>query len=460
MSDPQAAAPATPTKPATSLRRRIMVNFAWIGSSQAVIAGLGLISLMLTARALGPAGLGVLALIEAYARSIARLCHPEPWQALIRHGAVSLEQGRPDELGRLAWLSLMVDLAGGLLAALVGVALAGLAVRFLPAAEGQGAWLALAALSLAIVPRPTAMGLLRLYDRFDVLARLDMAIALLRLGLTALAWAAGLGLGAFVALFVIWAVADAVLPFVFARREMARHGHHLRPASPRAVLAAHPGLARLFVTSNINVTLRQLRQRLDVVLLSTVLPAAGLGLYQLARRIGEAALRLGRPLGQILFPEFARLAARGDMARLRRLMLLAALGVAAVILLILAPFAWQMKPLLALVFGPDFAAAAGTVNIMAAAVAAYMAGIICGPALMCLSRDRAMAAITGLSTALFFAALIPVARAWGAEGAAFVHLLTNIVTLILFLAVALRASRHWRPDPAGQRAATGKEASE
>lgn len=436
---------------AGGMRRRLVRNLAWVGSSQAVIAALGLVSLALTARALGPAGLGVLAVIEAYSRSIARLLHPEPWQVLIKHGTDALEAGDTQRFERLVWLSLVVDVVLGLLAAVVGIALAGLGARLMGAVGDHATLLALGAAASLVAPRPTAMGLLRIYDRFDLLARLDMTIAAFRLALVALAWATDAGLASFVLLFVAWTIADGLLPMLGALPEMRRRGHRLRPALPRRIAGENPGLLRLFVNSNVNVTLRQLRQRFDIVLLAGVLPAAALGHYQLARRIGEAALRLGRPLGQVTFPEFARLAARGDRQRLRRLLLWSSVGLSAVLLAVLVPLAMQMDRLLPLAFGPDFAGAAASVNIMAAAMALYMAGLTTGPALMSLDRDRALIIITGATTAFFFAALIPAARLWGAEGAAAMQLVGNGLWLAACIAVAMSATR---ADMAQGQAAT------
>lgn len=436
-----AAEQSPPVIKGRSLRNRLLRNFAWVGSSQAVIAVLGLLSLALTARTLGPAGLGILAVIEAYTRLIGRLAHPEPWQALIQYGTRAQEQDDRQAFGRLGWLSLMVDVTGGLLAAGLAIALAGWASGWMRAAEGHAALLMIGGVALAFSPRPTAMGLLRIYDRFDILARLDMVIALIRLVLTALAWALGLGLWAFVGLFVLWTIADGLLPMFFALREMRRNGDRLISAAPRQVLAENPGLLRLFVNSNVSVTLRQLRQRLDVLLLSAVLPAAALGLYQLARRIGEAALRLGRPVGQIIYPEFSRMAAQGNYRALRRLLLIATGALTGVLALLLLPAVLAMPALLPLIFGPDFAAAVPSVNIMAAAVALYIAGMTCAPALMSLSRDTAMMVITAVTTAIFLLGLIPAARAWGAEGAAAMHLITNAIWLIACLWVALSASR-------------------
>lgn len=421
------------------LRRRLAVNLAWIGSSQAVITLLGLASLALTARALGPAGLGVLAFIEAYARMIARLVHPEPWQALIQHGTRALECDDAGRFGQLVWLSLLADLLGGLLSAGIGLLLAHWVARWLQVASGHEQLLMLAAAATLIAPRPTAMGLLRIYDRFDLLARIDMTIALLRLVLIVLIWSMGMGLAWFVALMVVWTLAENLVPMALALREMRRRGHAVRSASVRGILQDNPGLLRLFVNSNVNVTLRQMRQRLDIILLAGVLPASALGLYQLARRIGDAALRIGRPLTQVFMPEFARLAAREEFGTLRRLMLAGSLGLGVVLLVLLVPLARGMDRILPFLFGPAFGDAVGTVNIMAVAMALYMASMSLGPALISLGRDRAMTVISAVTTLLFFAMLIPAAWIWQAEGAAAAHLVSNALWLAASATVAWAA---------------------
>lgn len=426
---------------AAGLHRRLIVNLAWIGSSQAVISLLGLTSLALTARALGPAGLGVLAFIEAYARMIARLVHPEPWQALIQHGTRALERGDAVGFGHLVWLSLLADLAGGLLATGIGILCAAWVAGWMQVAAGQAPLLMLAAAATLIAPRPTAMGLLRIYDRFDLLARIDMTIALLRLAMIAVTWWAGLGLSWFVALMVLWTVMENVIPMALALREMRRRGHAVRHAPLRQVLRDNPGLMRLFVNSNVTVTLRQMRQRLDIILLAGVLPASALGLYQLARRIGDAALRIGRPLTQVFMPEFARLAARQDYHTLRRLMLAGSLGLGGMLLVVMVPLAQVMDQLLPALFGQEFGQAAGTVNIMAAAMALYMASMSIGPAMISLGRDRAMTGITAVTTLLFFMMLVPGALLWQAEGAAATHLASNALWLAGTTTIAWRTLR-------------------
>ena len=71
--------------------RRILRNSSWVLAARTAGALLGLVSLALMARALGPAGLGLVAAAQAYTRIAGRLLRLEPWQSVIKFGAAALE---------------------------------------------------------------------------------------------------------------------------------------------------------------------------------------------------------------------------------------------------------------------------------------------------------------------------------------------------------------------------------
>ena len=433
--------------PVGSMRRRLLRNIAWLSSSQAAAAGMGIGALALTAQTLGPAGLGILAVIEAWARLLARLLHPEPWQALIQFGTAALEDGDRLRFRRLVWMSLVADMMLGLLVAITGVTLALLAGRWLGMEEGRAGLFALAAAASGLALRPTATGVLRIFDRFDRLARIDVAIASLRLSLVAVAWQAGASIEAFVWLFVVWTIADGIWPMLAAWSELRRRDLLPLRCGLQTLRLENPGVLRLFVTTNINVTLRQLRQRLDVLFLAPLLTPATLGFYQIGRRIADASLRLGRPLGQVVLPEFSRMAARGNLAGLRRALLIGSAGMLLVLAAPLSLAALYMRPLITTLFGADFAPASTSVTIMLGAAALQIAGLTLAPALISLHRDAALAWLTGLTTVLFFVALGPAVYLGGIEGAATMHLLVNGAWLVGCLWTGLRATRTPKAAP-------------
>lgn len=433
-------APVSPSlAPSSTLVRRLGKNLAWIFTSQAGISVLGLVSLGLTARTLGPAALGYLAMIEAYTRLTARFLHVEPWQAAVFYGTQALEDRDAPRFGRLMSLSLWADLAGGLLAGSVAILLAGPAARWMgmPAEDGV-LMLAVSSAALILAPRPTGIAALRIYDRFDILAMTDAGTALLRMTLIALAWLAGADLWAFVLILAVVTLADGLLPMVMALREMRRHGHRLAAIRPSAALAENPGFLALLWNSNLNVMLRQMTQRLDIILLAPMLPAAAIGFYQLARRIGEAALRIGRPFSQVVYPELTRMVARNQVAKLGRFVAMATLGLIAAEVAGLAVVIANMQAILVNVFGPGFEDAVPVVTVQAIAVAFYLAGMMFGPAMLAIGLARALSRVTLLTTIIFFAILVPMTRAMGIEGAAATHLVTNAIWLAICCWLTLR----------------------
>ena len=414
-------------------------NLKWIFSSQMAVAVLGMVFLAIAARTLGAAGLGLLALVEAYARIVARLTHFEPWQAVIRYGSEALEADEPERFGRLIGLSVLLDLAGGLLAALTALILLPLLAPLLGLDDAQQWLLAAGALAIVFSLRATGISLLRLYDRFDLLAKIDAAMAAFRVCLAVLAWALGAGLAGFVAIFVLISLIDGVLAFVAGRRQMRPKGHRIQYGRLRQTLDQNPGFLRLVWDSNLAVILRQTSQRLDVIILATLVPVASVGYYHIARRCGDAALRLGRPLSQAIYPELARFAARGETRRLSRIVRGISLGFAAVLVVVLVPVIWQLAPIIKAVFGPDYLPAVTAVSIQTVAVGIYLSGIILNPALLSLGQGRAMVRIGAMTAALFFILFIPMVSVFGVAGASGTHLICNVLWLGLGIWVLRRS---------------------
>jgi O-antigen/teichoic acid export membrane protein len=423
------------------LAARTFRNLKWIFLSQGAIAVLGTITLALSAQALGAAGLGVIALVEAYARIVARLIHLEAWQAAIRHGSEALEKEDGSRFGYLVGLSVQIDLAGGVLSALVALALAPVLAPTFGLEGEQGHLLSFAALAVLISLRSTGVALLRLYDRFDLLAKIDSATALLRLVLTALVFAFGGGLAAFVVVFIAFSIADGLAAYHYGLREMRQYGHRPKFGPLRDAIAANPGFLRLMWNSNLSVMLRESTQRLDTLILAALLPPTVIGYYHIARRVGEAANRLGRPLKQVLYPELTRLVARNEWDRVSRLVFGTTTAAAVVLAILLLPILSQIEAIITLVFGADFAPAAPVVAIQAVAVAVALAGVILGPALLSLEQDRSLVWAGAATAALFFVTLVPAVRVMGVSGAAAMRLISNLVYLLLCVLVVRQTLR-------------------
>ncbi|SMR71075.1 Membrane protein involved in the export of O-antigen and teichoic acid [Aliiroseovarius halocynthiae] len=415
--------------PRDQIALRLLRNLKWIFSSQIVIAVLGMVSLAISARALGAAELGALALIEAFARINARLVHIEPWQAMIQYGSSAMEEHDSTRFERLVGLSIVVDVLGGLAAATLILLLAPL-ISGTIGLEGSAAHLlSLGAIAVVLSLRATGVALLRLYDRFDQLAKIDTATAFMRLGLSAIAWLIGGNLLHFVIIFILFSLAEGVTAFLFGHREMRKREQTPRFGNLHSTLRQNRGFLRFMWNSNLAVILRQTTQRLDVVILGALVAPVFVGHYHIARKCGDAAIRLGRPIKQAIFPELSRLAASGDFARIRKTALWVSIGFCAILLAGVIPTLIYIGPILNAAFGEAFIAAAPVVSIQAVAVALFLAGVILGPVLLSLGRDRELMLIGAATAALFFILIYPFVVTFGVNGAALSHLISNTLWL-------------------------------
>ena len=419
-------------KPGRSLRSRLSRNLGWTFGSQLFISVAAVATLFITARALGPAGLGILALVESFVRIVDLILRLEPWQAVIRYAIQAQHRGDTDAFLRLIKLSVLIDAAGGLLSGSVCIILGFYTATWigLPADTGP-IYIAVFAIGLFISFRPTATAVLRIYDRFDVLARIDMASSVLRFLLSLLAWQLGLGIWAFLIIMLIQSLLDGTLCFIFAMREMRRRGHeNLLSAHGLAALRENPGILRFMWNSNFNVILRQSANRFDVLVLGAMMSPAAVGVYQLGKRVMNRLTKLAGPLRQTIYPELARLWDKGKIHQFNRLVLIFSGSILLLQLVIAVPFMLHMERVIAILFGPAFAGAGPVMNILLISAIIFASGVALNPALLAMGKDRMLVRVTMLSTLLFALSFLPFVHFWGVEGAAASNLIFNLTWTI------------------------------
>jgi O-antigen/teichoic acid export membrane protein len=304
--------------------RRILRNAGLVLGGKAATALLNLAAVSIAFRSLGAEAMGVLVLVNAFARAASSFVKFQSWQAVLRYGAGNLGPERRAEFHALlrftAGLDLAASAAGCLACAAVawtlGPSLFGWPKEVAPLA-------ALYATSVFFMVTATPTGLLRLFDRFDLLARRDALGAGVRLAGAALAAALGGGLPAFLGAWYAAIAVGGLALVTGAWGELRRRGLLGRggdaAAGGRRVRAseAHPGIWGFVWSTNLMTTLSLGSTHIAALCVGFVLGPSAAALFALARGVGEAALKPSRFLTPALYPELARLAAAGDQAGLR-----------------------------------------------------------------------------------------------------------------------------------------------
>ncbi|NVO56390.1 oligosaccharide flippase family protein [Rhodobacteraceae bacterium B1Z28] len=397
--------------------------------SQILIAVFGLATLIITARAVGPAAVGVLALVDAYVQVLDRLCRLEPWQAVIKYGSDALTEDDAQRFGHLVKLSVVIDIVGGLLAGTVAILLAPFLAPLIGLPEDNGSsYLVLVAIGLFLSLRPTGIAVLRIHDRFDLLAISDMVVAGLRLIGTIIVFLLDLGLWAFLALMLMHQVLTGLVAFFIALRELRRRGvKAFMPLKLRTALKQNPGFLRFLWNSNFNVVLRQSTQRLDVLVVGALLDVTSVGFYQVGKRIMTNIVRIGGPIRQVLYPEMTRLWSAREHGHFWKLVRYTSFLMFGFSLAISVPLAWKMPDLAVLLFGAEFEGAAPVMTILMFAAVIYLGGLSLNPTLLSMGLDRALVRTTMVATGVFAVSFVPLLFVLGIEGVALSHVIFNIV---------------------------------
>lgn len=300
-----------PERPSTVLRR-LGRNLKILLSGSAITALLGLATLALNTRALGPMDFGVLVLLQAYVVLLGRIFSFDTWQAIIRFGAASTAGGDSRRLLAIGNLAMVLDIASACAAGIAGLAFllllpgtVGLSAAYLPAAAAYTA-------SLFLLWPGAPTGLLRLFDRFTWLTAIAVGESASRFLVSAILFAADATIAAYLLAFAAIMVASSLVRTFLAIRELRAATGGLRLPARGELSGVAPDFIRFSAGSWITGTLNVTRREGTVLVVAALLGPPAAGLYGLALRIVRPIHDVAEIVRQALFPELSKLVAEGD----------------------------------------------------------------------------------------------------------------------------------------------------
>jgi O-antigen/teichoic acid export membrane protein len=222
----------------------------------------------------------------------------------------------------------------------------------------------------------TPIGLMRLFDRFDALARQTALVSFLRLAGSGVAFLLHAPIEGFL---LAWAVGQfggfVYLVAVTLRELKARN--LLTGFSWRGPLTeGMPGAWRFAWNTNLSATLDIALTHVVTLAVGALIGPAQAAYWRVGRQVADAIAKPARLLTPALYPELARLRAVGGEQTMWRLARHVGLLAGGVSVLLLAVSLLAGRPLLALVMGAGFAPAAA---VMTWQVAAAVVGIFALP---------------------------------------------------------------------------------
>ena len=403
--------------PDRSIMGRIMANTGALLGGRVVNALLGLAYIALTARSLGAVAMGVLVLINAYAQFLGEVVKFQSWQTVLNYGATPLIENDRPRLQQVIRFALLLDLIGSVAGVALGVAGAYLFSPALGWPDDMAGPAALYALSIFAMTSATAVGLLRLFDKFSWLAGEQAVSSGVRLIGCAICYWIHAPIGGFLLAWALGSLASFLYLGCMALREMHRHDllHDFSLAGPlsRGLAGAWKFAGATNFSSSLDVAFTHI-VTLAVGGLMGPEPAAR---WRIGRQVADGLAKPARLLIPALYPELARLRAAGGIAQMRSLAVRIGLlgGAAAAVLLAITAVAG--KPLLGLVMGQAFTGASGVMTWQVAAAAVAVLALPLEPMLVTLGAAGAAMRVRLGVCAAYLLVLAPLIEAFGLSGA-------------------------------------------
>ncbi len=428
---------------ADGIFRRVFKNAGFMLGGRATTGLLSLGTLGVAAQSLGAEKFGVLILVQTYVPVITALATFQSSQAVIKYGAVCLDEDDTPGLQALVKFTTLLDIAGVIVGSLLGYFAApyigphvGWSDEVISCAQPYSLLI-----PFSIVATPT--GLLRLYDRFELLTMQTVVTPLLRLigvGIAALLsapfWAYLL------AYFVAGTVGGQLLAYL-GWREIYRDGRLKGlTLSFTGLSMLHGGIWRFSIFSNLHSSIQIVTTQMSTFLVGFVAGPAAAGLFRISRDIATALTKPAELLNQSIYPEFARLDSHGGWDQFAYLILRsgAVAGGAGALFLALALAFGQ--PFLIFFFGAPFAGAYPPLVLLVAAAVITVSGFPMDPALYAMGRPSIPLRIDVVSMLLIFVPMLMVlTRIYGPAGAGIATLVSTsftFITMAVFTTVQLR----------------------
>lgn len=428
---PEPAHDADAPPPVKALFSRVLRNTAYLLTGRGAIAVLSLGTTALAARALGLQGYGVLMLMYSFATSCSIATRLQSWQPLLQYGTRLFGDTLPHSLQTLVRHCLVLDAAGAVAGTSIALGLTHWASPLLGWSAAYGPvpeWFMTAVL---FMNTGTALGVMRLANRFDLSVTADAIASFLRF------------VGSLAGFFLHWPLSHFMLVWYGASAVSFALDYTLaawllwrvQKLSGFRLLRAPwffrvEGIWRFIFSVSINQALGRLVTRAAVLLVGAVLGPQSAALYNVTWQISDGLTRPGQMVTPALYPELVVLKDRKDWASLRRVTtrILQVVGVFSVVLFatafLIGP--WLLHVLLTVPWSGT-----RTLLLLMTMTAIFdLWNVPLEPLMM--SLEKAHHVVLGrLATTLFFLPLLYVlARDWGMTGAGVATLLNEMVVLI------------------------------
>ncbi len=418
---------------------RIFLNVGQLVTGKAAAGLLSLVYLVIVTRALGAQGYGVLVLVNAYALLLGSTLAFSGFHGVVRYGAIAIERGDTAGLARIIRFMAVVELGCGATAVAVAAVLAPIVGPRLGWSDQTVRFALPYSLAVLATVRATPQGILQLAGRFDLIALHQTVSPIARMVGVLIVWAMGGGLIAYLGVWLFSAIAEGSGMWLLSWRSWTKLVEGERVLGGwRAARHENEGLIRFILTTNFDITLRELAPQLVPLTIGWMMGPAAAGLFALAQRATNVLQQPAVLLASGSYSVLADLAARGGGRPLRlavwRSVAFSGLGS----LVVLAALAVVGGRLLVWIGGATFTGGTGLMLLVAVSRAFVLATTPLGAGLTAMGRPGKSVAAALVSNIALYPLLPPLLLWLDVDGAGWHSIIQTLAAAIMLTVFFVR----------------------
>lgn len=289
--------------------QRVFKNFGVVLRGRGIAAVFNMTALALMANALSPAEFGLVVLLHTYVLAIRGFLNFRTFEAVVKYGVPLQVSGDNDGLRKLLRITTSVDVSSSIVATLLGVGAASITGKFLHWDEQMVVTASFYSLTMLSTAIGTPNGILRVYDRFDVLGIWYTISPAIRFFGVVIAWFFDAEMLVFIGVWATAFVLENIWIYLRGHREIRQHlsesiwrGFRFRELRETSPDFRH-FLGVIYWQTNVDL----LPKHLAVLLAGNLLGPAGAGMFRLANDFSTVLSKPGLMLREVLFPDLSRI---------------------------------------------------------------------------------------------------------------------------------------------------------
>lgn len=334
--------------------RKLYLNTGKLFSGHAVGALVGLGVIWFSTAGLGLLQFGILTAILSFTSLVGNTLKFSTWEAVVKYGADDLAREDRDAFRRLIAFNTLLDVGTALAALVICASLVYVVLPLIQVPREHFDFALFLCLSAFFTVSATPIGVLRLFDRFGLMAIAQPIGPMVRLSLCALFFYLGWGLWAFGAAYLASSAVDRAISVWFGWRELNRRDltpswHHF---SGRAT-EGHPGLWKFVLANNFRISLGVLTKQSDDMIVAAFTGPTGVALWKIAKQVSSVVGGPVRLFVVSVYPQLAKLWSGADYRGFRRLIVRSSATATAGAVLMVGLFALVGPTLFELFFFKD-----------------------------------------------------------------------------------------------------------